>query len=291
MPNELHERWQEITPRPVPAADVVAQGDRVRRRRTTGLVAGLVALIVAVPVGVTLWRDGPAPDGAVVAERQVDPLNPPKGQRYVGANGVVVAVPEWWTTGETQCGKPVETTVYFDAGGVSRCPMEPSRRELGEVSSLAIQPIESTPSAGREVEVGECTDWYGSCARLISVPGYGVAFRVVVHDEDDGDFEAIRDSLTFLPDDVTTVPISTGRFGFTPSWVDPAGLDQLVQRVRAAGLVPVIDLFVQDGPIPDGADRITHPEGAYLGSEPELGTPVPVGSTVTIKVAGPPPLR
>ena len=40
---------------------------------------------------------------------------PPDGTRWVGLDRVVVAVPDWWTTGETQCLAPVETTVYFDS--------------------------------------------------------------------------------------------------------------------------------------------------------------------------------
>ena len=45
----------------------------------------------------------------------------PEGTRWVGLGRVVVAVPEWWSTGETECLTPVETTVYFDSGAIADC--------------------------------------------------------------------------------------------------------------------------------------------------------------------------
>jgi hypothetical protein len=37
----------------------------------------------------------------------------PEGTRWVGSGRVVVAVPDWWSTGETRCLLPVEDTVYW----------------------------------------------------------------------------------------------------------------------------------------------------------------------------------
>ena len=64
--------------------------------------------------------------------------DPPEGSRWVGYDGVVVAVPDWWTTGETQCGAPVEDTVYFDSGAVYDCSDPADPATVQEVSSLAV---------------------------------------------------------------------------------------------------------------------------------------------------------
>ena len=214
-------------------------------------VAGAAALALVAIVGAVAVRqavfDGDDGDAAT----QVIP-NAPDGTRYVGAGQAVVAVPEWWTTGETQCLTPVETTVAWFSGAVADCQDPAPPGVVREVSFLEVmdatsgygehmmstmEPID--PVDGVEVlEAVGCNDWYaGTCRRLFAVPSEGVAFAVTLADAQDGDYETIRDSLRILPDGVTTVPLDAGFGGYTPAWGDePAVVPSLVQKIEAAGL-------------------------------------------------------
>lgn len=222
----------------------------------------------------------------------------PEGMRWVGMGRVVVAVPEWWTTGETECLAPIETTVYYDSGAQADCESsEPgsvrevsalavldARRGYGEYLTRDMEPIGEVD--GREVlERDGCERWFdGVCRRVFAVPDEGVVFAVTIHDDGDGDYQEIRDSLRLLPDGTTTVPLATAD-GWTPSWgAEPRTVSALVRAVEAAGLR--VDVVTPEPP-PRGADvdLADLPEGSYLGSEPALGSPIEAGGTVTITVA------
>ena len=66
------------------------------------------------------------------------PEAPPEGYRWVGDRGVVVAVPNWWTTGDTSCLLPVEDTVYVETGGITDCVSNSPNGTHLQVSSLAV---------------------------------------------------------------------------------------------------------------------------------------------------------
>ena len=175
--------------------------------------------------------------------------DPPQGTRWVGYDGRVVAVPDWWTTGETRCGEPVEDTVWFDSGVTYRCadPAHPS--EVRASSNLAV----------RE----------------------GPEFEVTIADGADGDQGEIEESERVLPDGVTTVPLEVD--GFTPAWgADPSVADALVRAIEAAGLEARVDVLEPD----PGGDVADLPEGALLDVEPALGTPVADGAGVVVTVMG-----
>lgn len=175
--------------------------------------------------------------------------DPPFGTRWVGYDGVVVAVPDWWTTGETQCGAPVEDTVWFDSGEIYDCgdPAHPS--EVREASNVAV----------RE----------------------GPEFVVTIADEGDGDEAAIVESERALPDGVTTVPLEVD--GWTPPWgAGPKVADALVDAIEAAGLEAAVEVLEPD-PNGDVADL---PRGALLEVEPALGTPIEEGGRVVVTVMG-----
>jgi hypothetical protein len=265
-----------------------------RRRRWA--VAGAAAVTAALVLGgVVVQRalDGPgdaAPAGLLPA--------PPDESRYVGAGRAVVAVPEWWTTGETQCLTPVETTVAWFSGAVADCvdPVPPGVvREVsflevmdatsgyGEHLLRSMEPVAS--ESGVEVlELPGCEKWYpGTCRRLFAVPSEGVAFGVTLADAGDGDYETIRDSLRILPDGATTVPIDVGFGGYTPGWGDgPEVVRSLVRRIEAAGLRAEVVQPPPPGPGDDVADLVS---GSYLGAEPAPGSPIAAGGTVTVTVA------
>lgn len=211
-----------------------------------------------------------------------------------------MAVPEWWTTGETQCGAPVEDTVYFDMAATYDCANPPAPSTVREVSALAVLDADSGYGElmvremakigevdGREIVEREgCEDWFeGVCRRLFAVPSEGVVFAVTIAEDGDGDYEAIRDSLIVLPDSSTTVPLAT-RDGWTPTWgADPGATDKLVAQLKGAGLT------VNIKKIDRGAgDTVGHlasfPEGSLLEVSPVLGSVIETGGTVTVSVSG-----
>ncbi len=209
--------------------------------------------------------------------------DPPEGTRWVGYDGVVVAVPDWWTTGETQCGAPVEDTVYFDSGAVYDCADPADPATVRAVSSLAV--LRDNDRYDDADLDGSCEEWFPDvCRRLFAVPDTEVVFAVTIDEEGDGDYEAIRDSARELPDGVTTVPLAIGGVGgWTPTWgAEPAFARDLTKAIEDAGLVVEVET-VEPDPNGDVADL---PPGSLLDVEPLLGTPIEVGGTVKVTVMG-----
>jgi hypothetical protein len=179
--------------------------------------------------------------------------DPPEGTRWVGYAGAVVAVPDWWTTGDTVCGEPVEDTVYFDNGAIYDCSSPADPAEVREASALAVRDEDGHP-----------------------------VFEVTIADEGDGDEQEILASRRELPDGVTTVPLAVA-MGWTPSWGDdPRTVRDLVAAIEAAGLAARVESVEPD---PDG-DVADLAPGSLLDVEPALGTPVADGGTVVLKVMG-----
>lgn len=222
----------------------------------------------------------------------------PEGTRWVGSGRVVVAVPDWWSTGETQCLQPVEDTVYWDSGAVADCADAPGRSEVREASTLAVldpdggyaeQLLTQMEPAGEVdgvevLELAGCDDWLpGVCRHVVAVPSEHVVLAVTIADEDDGDYDEIRDSLRILPDGQTTVPLDVGME--TPTWgAEPRVAAELARRLEAAGLE--VETTVLDPSADDVGDIADLPEGSLLDVEPALGSVVDEGATVTITVMG-----
>lgn len=212
-----------------------------------------------------------------------------------------MAVPDWWTTGETQCYAPVEDTVYFDSGAMGDCPETPTSAEIREVSALAVLDA-STGYGEKEVrgmhpvaevdghlvlERAGCEEWFeGVCRRLFAVPSEGVVFAVTIAEEGDGSYEEIRDSVRILPGDLTTVPLATTD-GWTPTWgAEPPAANALVAALEHAGLR--VELETEEVPETESpnADYVSYPPGSLLDVRPELGSVIEPGGTVTVTVAG-----
>jgi hypothetical protein len=230
--------------------------------------------------------------------------SPPADTRWVGYGQVVVAVPQWWTTGETECLTPAETTVYFDTGAVVDCAI-PTPGAVDEVSALAVLDArsgygekllsESKPigevSGPELLERDGCERWFeGVCRKVFAVPEAGVVFAVTIHDEGDGDYETIRDSVRVLPDEMTTVPLAT-RDGWTPTWgAEPRAVDAVVRAVEGAGLRA--EIVTAERPRARNASLVADlPKGSLLDVDPALGSVIEDGGTVTVTVAGPRPRR
>ena len=210
-----------------------------------------------------------------------------------------MAVPDWWTTGETQCAAPVEDTVYFDMAATVDCSNPPAPSTVREVSALAVLDADSGYGElvirdmdpigevdGREVVESEgCEEWFeGVCRRLFAAPSEGVVFAVTIAEESDGDYEAIRDSLRILPETSTTVPLAT-RDRWTPTWgAEPEVTDALVDQLKDSGLS--VEIKTAERPNDDGGHYASFPEGSLLDVSPALGSVIDVGGTVTLTVSG-----
>lgn len=261
--------------------------------------APLVLVLLAALAGCAA---APAVDAPDPAEAGSTPFpDPPGGTRWVGTGQVVVAVPEWWTTGETRCAAPVEDTVYADSTAVVDCldPVAPSA--VREVSALAVldagsayaevllDDMERAGSVdGRALlERPGCERWFpGVCRRVLAVPAEDAVLAVTIAEEGDGSYAAIRDSLRVLPEELTTVPLATTA-GWTPTWgAEPAVVRDLVAALRGAGL----DVVLERVPPPDPSQTqglvADLPVGSLLGTEPDLGSVVGRGATVTVSVTG-----
>lgn len=206
--------------------------------------------------------------------------DPPEGMRWVGYDGAVVAVPDWWTTGETTCGAPVEDTVYFDSGATVDCSDPDDDASVDEVSSLAV--LRDNDGYDDELD-GSCQEWFeGVCRRMFAVEGTDAIFAVTIDEEGDGDFEEIRDSARTLPDGVTTVPLTVAG-DWTPAWgAEPKVARSLAEAIEAAGLEVEVEVLEPD-PNGDVADL---PKGSLLDVEPALGTPIEEGGRVKVAVMG-----
>ncbi len=275
-----------------------ADGTVTAARRPRWQVVAVVAAVLAVIGGAAAVSIFLAEDEGATTPQAFGA--PPEGMRWVGMSGVVVAVPEWWTTGETQCYAPVEDTVYFDSSAVADCSDSPSAAAVREVSALALldathgygelqvrdmHPV-ATVDGHEVVEAEGCEGWFdGVCRRMFAVPSKGVVFAVTIAEEGDGSYDAIRDSLRVLPDDLTTVPIAV-HDGWTPSWgASPQTADALVDEIRKAGLVADV---VTPGPRTDGDQALyaEFPPGSFLEASPALGSVIERGGTVTVTVMG-----
>ncbi|MEP9361462.1 PASTA domain-containing protein [Nocardioides sp. CN2-186] len=225
-------------------------------------------LLLALVLGLTACSD----DGDWWAD-------PPEGMRWVGDSGVVVAVADWWTTGETQCGAPVEDTVYFDSGAIYDCADAVDPATVREVSSLAVLRADGRYDAD-DLD-GGCEEWFpGVCRRLFRLEDTPVVFAVTIAAAGDGSYERIRDSARELPDGATTVPLAVAG-GWTPSWgAEPSVVPDLQRAIEAAGL----RVEVEPADVSEDGDVADLPSGSLLGVEPALGTPVADGSTVTLTV-------
>ncbi|MEN8707434.1 MAG: PASTA domain-containing protein [Nocardioides marinisabuli] len=249
------------------------------------LVGGLAACLLAVSCS-----------EKVASGETGDPV--PEGYRWVGDGGVLVAVPDWWTTGDTECLLPVEDTVHVETGAVTDCastvPPAPT-----EVSSLAVVDLGSAHGSrlleglsvdgdvgGEPVLSGRECGWLAPrvCRTVLAVPSRGVAFAVHVADPGDVDLTVLRGSLRLQPEGWTTVPLALGP-GRTPVWGDrPATTRSYAALLRRTGL----RVRVVPGPPADAAETtsgVVLPRGTLLGIEPGPGSPVEEGGTVVLTVA------
>lgn len=106
-----------------PVAQLLAEADRIRGRRTASRAVVAAAAVAAVVGGTALVasRDtGPQPRiDRPAATLPADPV--PAGRRLVGIGHSAIAVPEDWSTNALRCGTATEPTVVVDVTAIETC--------------------------------------------------------------------------------------------------------------------------------------------------------------------------
>lgn len=281
----LREAVSDLTVNP-PAADFILRQGRSSRRRTRVLrVASGAAAVTTVVVGSAV-----ALDGADRADRSAAPVTPAptassspdrgtvaqRGTRLVGVGRVAVAVPRGWGTNEVRCGEAIRNTVIFFDPVASR---EKCSGEMVGPSSLTIAPADSRSREVTEridlatdaASVGGLTVRRSPVPTRASEPATFTAV-LVVPDENVVMWarssrrhlvDRIVDSLRRLAPDEVVVPPRARGLKATTTAIRNAGLRVREHHVYRSGLV----------------------NNFLMSSDPPLGSVVPRGSTVTLRVS------
>jgi hypothetical protein len=259
--------------------DLVRGGTRIRRRRRYLQVTAVAATAALVGAGALLFQPGGG-DRSTPVDGPTATVSVPPGTRLVGDGRIVVAVPESWTTDDTQCNVPRSNTVAFRDIALN-CTGTPDP----SLSALFIEDFRSgmfvrdVAEAERVEEMdgvevaffaperlqgpGEDTDPPSYVGSLV-VEAEGVAMTVVSPDQQT--IEEVLASVALLPDGQVTIP---RQLDDSPEDV-AAGIEQ-------AGLeVDVVEVARPRGQ-----------PGYRVEARPAFGSVVPVGSTVTLLVATP----
>lgn len=243
---------------PPPVAAIVERGRRDRRRLRLAAVAGAAAAVVAVVGGAALVSTGgeaaiapadrgdsaPAAPESPEAPEDAGPVpQPPGGMRWVGTDGVMLAVPEAWVPRVLQC----------DASGC-RFP-DPD-------GGAAVELLSEEPREGQPLPRDVCSENPG-CVR-VEVPGRDAGDAVYI---DAGDAEAVAtvaSTVQVMPPGAVVVPERRIQSLF----IGAEGRAGYLRQLRRAGLEadPARDLD------PDGTFAV----------EPAPGSVVPEGSTVRL---------
>lgn len=254
-----------------------------RRHRVWGSMIAAAALTAAAVLTGTLAQhltDGPDQRG----ERPdlLADLHVPPGTRLVGLGRVVVAVPARWVNWQPSCTEAGPGYVYFQPVAAIRCVFVDSPERV--VPSLGLEST-ATPTArellqamrpvgdinGMEVSQDDpdCPNGLGgTCTQHFAVPEADVLFTVRFLNTSGvltTTFTDIRNSLTMLPDGLTTVPHQDDHM------VGSTG-HMAAELMRSHGLEPRILQEPQT-------------EGDVLVSiTPSPGSPIQIGDTVTLTV-------
>jgi hypothetical protein len=275
----LESRAADVPVGPPPLAEIHRGA---RRRRSYGVL--VVAAAAAATIGVVALWPGPSDpgrDSTPVATDAPSPDVPPAGFRWVGMDGVAVAVPREWGTNATRCGTPMRDTAIVDVGAVDACIQTypagvtavtvRGPNDLDEL--LAWQPLEvdgepalRSASSGSETYDGR------------------EVFTARVHlTEQDVVFEAWATAAQEAVDEVLSQIVVLDSLVAVPG-ISPANNrrdqtragERYVRALQEAGLVAEV--------VPERTRDI--PPGFVLEASPAPGTVVEPGSVVTVRVTG-----
>lgn len=280
----LDRLMDEVPIGPAPIDTLLMAGRSAKRRKRRALIGG-AAVVAAVVMGGsglavqsvtgTGMRDGGVADDP-------SPVAPSIDTHLVGVGQAVVAVPADWGANEASCNTPVRDTYFFPY------PQDCISSSHPTVSSVAITTgaftetgthlrglIDDGTIAGHQVVASKasCSPGQGEyCRQVFGIPDLNAYFTVTIPASDDGlsTIAAIRDSLTVLPDEQTTIP-----YTFYPV-ARHNSQAVTVRALQAAGF----SVEVKGETCPPNAGCLF----GVTGVHPEVGTVAPVGSTVTVTV-------
>lgn len=269
----LRKGIDDIRVGPPPTDQLVSRGGRPAWLRH-GLPAFATAMAVAIVlVGVFSLRLFSAGTDQAADPPKGNASQAPAATRLVGMGSVAVAVPEDWATNDLHCETPMSDTVVFRSEGTRLCSVVPapvvSSLEIVATWSDWAQPWLRQAQPAGEVDgvpverVATRSTPSGTAIGALVIKSEDVVFSVTSPDASTVD--AILDSLVVLPESYVTVPYDpNGPTASTRQRMLDAGLEVKVQEEHRPGLSA----------------------GVLLDTEPELGSVVPVGSTVTLMVSG-----
>jgi hypothetical protein len=269
-PRSLDELWELVPTGSAPVAELVQRGRATRRRRRILTAAAALVVVVAggaVVGGVMQSR----PDSAVTAA--------PAGTRWAAIGRVAVAVPDGWADGAATCNQPTRDTVFFpypqDCLGIGHASVSSVALTSGAFTETLTRLNGLQPQGrvdGHQVVAGptDCGTQGQSCVEVFGVPDLHAYVTVTVPRGDGTQaldtIEAIRTSLTVLPEGESAVPFVTPE----------SDLARYRAALEAAGLQ--VDVH-----------QVACPDTAFCGygvrgTTPAAGRVVPAGSTVRVDV-------
>ncbi|MEV4260846.1 PASTA domain-containing protein [Kribbella sp. NPDC049584] len=263
-----------------PLAALRAGAARRRRRRTAGLSTVAVAAVGVVIAGSNLLTSA-SPPAPVTSPAPTTAAPAPPAMRMVGFGHAAIAVPAAWSTNKSSCGTPKQDTVQIDdPSAVQLCQSDrphgvDSVQLTGAPPSLAYHADETVLIDGvrTERQRTRCLDgWQGTrvCLGAVGIPSLKVWFYAE-SSTSSAEVDQILDRIQILPD----------RSG-VPSYSSVGGPPTGPLAVNYAPLLAAADLEVRYQRVASPS----YPDGTILGVSPAVGTLLPVGSTVTVTVAG-----
>jgi hypothetical protein len=268
----------EVELSPAPVDDLVRRGASSRRRTRRWQLAAVAAAVIGV-VGASLAVAGGPGDEAGPAPANSDAVvEAPDGARYVGMGRLVVAVPQDWGYHDLRCGVVPDGTIAFSADPERGClhSFLSSRNALHVASAdseggarwldVPGTPVEIDGITLTRTAVAARTDDSSTYSGALVATSEGVV--IWAQSDDPEVVTGILDSVRVLPQDMVAVPFDQDGPVSSPR-----------QLIEAAGLnVEVVEEY-----------RPGWSPGWLISSDPPLGSPVAIGSTVTLTVSGPAP--
>jgi hypothetical protein len=266
-----------------PVERVVDAGKLATRRRRRWQIGGAAAAVAAVVVGAgVIAQDSPAGDKTPPTSHTTpsptgdEALVTPPGTRLVGENGVVVAVPESFSTEDLPCGIQNSDTVTFrpDFKPKTLCTISDPRATLVTIAdsdspswqyrlSLKGEPVDvdGLDAVRSGVECQVALPRLTRCAQALTFPESGVSF--LVGSPRTGIIDRILDSAQAVPDGYVTVPsVYAVQGGDAAAAIEAAGLEV------------------------DPACSVPECLGYVAGTVPPTGTPVKGGAAVSLRFDG-----
>lgn len=279
---ELLEDTADRTPvGPPPLAALRAGAARRRRRRTAGLMAVSVLAVGAVIVGSNLLTSPtttPPVTGPTPVPTTAAPV--PPAMRLVAFGRAAIAIPADWPTNKSQCGTPQQDTVQIDDPTralfcMSFRPDGVESVELTGSPSIGFRADETVVVDGAEAQRQRTKCEGGQqgtrvCTGAVGFPSLKVWF-----------YAASSTSAEEVDRILSRIQILRGRAGVPSYWsVDSPPIGTFARNYEP--LLLAAGLAVQYKQVKSPS----YPDGTILGVSPAVGTVLPVGSTVTVTVAG-----